>query len=103
DALPIYDRRVNAYANGAGWLTVTSGLAAILGNDRGAWAAVLGHEIGHFVIYARLSAYLTGFQRELEKAYLEARASNGNGKSVVPSDLLLVPMGGGLFYLELLR
>src|SRR6184192_3890853 len=69
----IEDRRVNAYANGAGWLTVTSGLAALLGNDRGAWAAVLGHEIGHFVIYARLSAYLPVFQKELEKAYLEAR------------------------------
>ena len=99
----IEDRRVNAYANGAGWLTVTSGLAALLGNDRGAWAAVLGHEIGHFVIYARLSAYLPGFQRELEKAYLEARASSGNGKSVVPSALLLVPMGGGLSNRKLLR
>src|SRR2546422_10983937 len=85
----IEDRRVNAYANGAGWLTVTSGLAVLLGNDRGAWAAVLGPEIGHFVIYARLSAYLPGFQRELEKAYLAARASSGNGKGVVPSALLL--------------
>ena len=35
----IDDRRVNAYANGAGWLTVTSGLAAILGNDGAAPAA----------------------------------------------------------------
>ena len=64
---------------------------------------MLGHEIGHFVMYARLSAYLPGFQRELEKAYLEARASSGNGKSVVPSALLLVPMGGGLSNRKLLR
>jgi len=102
-AILIEDRRVNAYANGAGWLTVTSGLAAILGNDRGAWAAVLGHEIGHFVVYARLSAYLPGFQRELEKAYLQARTSTGDGKSVLPSALLLVPMGGGLSNRKLLR
>jgi len=99
----IDDRRVNAYANGAGWLTVTSGLAALLGNHRGAWAAVLGHEIGHFVIYARLSAYLPGFQRELEKAYLQARASSGDGKGVMPSALLLAPMGGGLSNRKLLR
>src|SRR2546422_9967644 len=90
----IEDRRVNAYANGAGWLTVTSGLAVLLGNDRGAWAAVLGHEIGHFVISARLTAYLPGFQKVLEKAYLQARASSGDGKSAMPSALLLVPMCG---------
>ena len=99
----IEDRRVNAYANGAGWLTVTSGLAALLGNDRGAWAAVLGHEIGHFVIYARLSAYLPGFQKELEKAYLAARPSSRDGKGVMPSALLLAPMGGGLSNRKLLR
>lgn len=99
----IEDRHLNAYSNGPGWVTVTSGMARMLGNDRGAWAVVLGHEVGHFVINERFSGLLPGFQKELERAYFQARAPSGGGKGAAPAALLLVPMGGGPSHRRRLR
>lgn len=97
----IQDSHINAYLSGAGKLTVTSGIVPLLGNDRGTWAAVLGHEIGHVVVHRQFKAYLPGFQAELQKAYLQARAAQAdNGPARA---LHLVPLGGGLANLKLAR
>ncbi|HLW79197.1 MAG TPA: M48 family metalloprotease, partial [Terriglobia bacterium] len=69
----VQSARVNAYIDGKGQITVTGGMAAAFGNERGLWAAVLGHEIGHFVIHRQLEAYLPRFQAALDQAYAAAQ------------------------------
>jgi len=97
----VEDRHVNAFGTPNAQVTVTTGMAWILGNDPGAWAAVLGHEIGHFVIHRSLSAYLPGFQAEVKKAYLQTPDSQSIGGE--PSGLRLVSLGGGPINLRLSR
>ncbi len=91
EVILIRDRQPNAFSNPAGKLYVTSGILPILSNDRGAWAAALGHEIGHIVI--NYQEYLQVFRIELQKAYLQARANQGDDGAASP--LLAVPIGGG--------
>ena len=86
--------RINAYIDPAGHIVVTSGMASVFGNERGLWAAVLGHEIGHFVIHRQLQAYLPRFQAELDKAHGKAQGAQGQDGSA--STVRLVPIGGGL-------
>jgi len=66
----------NAYSNGRGRISITRGLAYLLGDHPGVWAAAIAHELGHVA-----SAYVAGqpaFEAELRRAYL---AAGGN-----PSD-----------------
>ena len=88
----IDDPRFNAFIDGAGHITVTSGMATLFGAERGLWATVLAHEIGHFVVHQQFQAYLPGFQAELEKAYREARAA---GEQPAAPPVRLIPLGGG--------
>ena len=89
----IDDRHVNAYINRVGQITVTSGMASLFGAERGLWAVVLGHEIGHFVVHRQLQAYLPGFQAQLDKAYRATRAAEQQPGAAPP--VRLVPLAGG--------
>lgn len=76
--------RVNAYVDGNGHITVAGGMVAVFGNERGLWAAVLGHEIGHFVVHRELQAYLPRFQAALDQAYATALGHDGSAPRLVP-------------------
>lgn len=81
DVKIIEERHPNAYIAGNGELVVTTGLAEILGNSRGAWAAVLAHEIGHLVIAPGTQKYLPRFQAALENAYFQNPAASRDDQS----------------------
>jgi len=66
----IDDYRVSASSDGLGKIFVTSGMVWFLGEVRGVWAAVLGHEIGHALILH--PAYWPTFQAALDEAYRRA-------------------------------
>jgi len=60
----IDDYEISASSDGAGRIFVSTGMAAwYLGQSRGIWAAVLGHEIGHALLHH--SASWPAFQAEL--------------------------------------
>ena len=44
------DQSVNAHSDAKGRVWVGGGLAQMLGQDRGLWAAVLSHEVGHVLL-----------------------------------------------------
>lgn len=81
DVKIIEERHPNAYIAGNGELVVTTGLAEILGTNRGAWAAVLAHEIGHMVIAPGTQKYLPRFQAALETAYFQNPAAHRDDDS----------------------
>lgn len=86
------DWRVNAYIEPTGRITITHGMAQVFGDQRGLWAAVLSHEIGHFVVHRDLESYLPGFQAELDKACREAQSAAGQSALTPPR---LVSIKGG--------
>lgn len=100
-ATVVQNPHLNAFSYGAGEIKVTSGLASLLGDRRGAWAVVLGHEIGHFVISPECQAYLPGFQAELQKAYLQARAPAGDPREA--GALQISPISSGMVNLRRAR
>lgn len=62
--------QVNAYSWGPGKVGVSTALSLVFGSDRGLWAAVLSHEIGHAVILSPNS--WPAFQARLREAYRQA-------------------------------
>ncbi len=66
----IENGRVNAYSWGDGTIGMTASLAWEFGNDRGLWAAVLGHEIAHIVILC--PDCQPPFEAALQEAYHHA-------------------------------
>ncbi len=62
--------RVNAYSNGRGEITVTRGLAWVLGNRFGVWAAAIAHELGHAVMLYVPNQ--PAFEAELRREYQAA-------------------------------
>ncbi|MGH9556568.1 MAG: M48 family metalloprotease [Terriglobales bacterium] len=48
--LLLNDRSVNAHSDSKGTVWVGGGLAEMLGQDRGLWAAVLSHEVAHCLL-----------------------------------------------------
>lgn len=87
----VQNPHLNAYVDAMGHIAITTGMAEVFGKERGLWAAVLGHEIGHFVVHRQFQAYLPGFQAELEKACRQARAAGGPDNGPVR----LISLGGG--------
>jgi len=85
------DWRVNAYIEPTGSITITKGMAYVFGEQQGLWAAVLGHEIGHFVIHRQFESYLPNFQAELDKACRQAHAAGEQPRAT----LRLVSINGG--------
>jgi hypothetical protein len=61
----------NAFSQANGTVYITSGLLPIFQGDRGVWAAVIGHELGHVLLAHPRS--LPRFQRTLRQAYVSAR------------------------------
>lgn len=71
----IEDRYPNAFSNVRGKIYITSGIFPVLDDDRGVWAAVIGHELGHVVLSH--PDCLPGFEAELRQAYEAARQKAG--------------------------
>jgi hypothetical protein len=61
----------NAFSHGDGQLYVTAGTYLVLGKQRGLWAGLLGHELGHMLLHNPES--LSAFERELRKDCEQAR------------------------------
>jgi hypothetical protein len=78
----VNDSRLSASSDGAGTIYLTTGLAACLGPMDGAWAFVLGHEIGHALIFH--SENWRDFEAELRKADQRAESTSGAGKIRLP-------------------
>jgi len=92
-------KAINASTNFTGSLQIDSGILPVLDDEPGAWAAVIGHEIGHFVIFKGNEKYLPAFRSEVEKAYGQTAAGQrdaGTGEAV-----LSAPLGRGLANLPL--
>jgi peptidase M48-like protein len=66
----------NAFHTIGGHVFVTSGLAELLGNDAGLWAAVESHEIAHNIYRHGYRAYLRGLE-------LQRQSANGEGKRLI--------------------
>ena len=87
---------VNAYSNGRGRITITRGLAWVMGGHLGVYAAAIAHELGHGIML--YPAGQPRFEAELRKIYA---ASGGN-----PADpdakraLRVIPAATGLFDLK---
>src|SRR5215469_289913 len=61
---------VNAYSNGRGEISITRGLAWVLGDRFGVWAAAIAHELGHAILL--YVAYQPGFEAQLRRDYQAA-------------------------------
>lgn len=88
--------QVNAYSNGRGQIAVTRGLAFILGDHPGVWAAAIAHELGHAVML--YPACQPQFHAESRKAYLASGGSLAGPDA--ESALRVTSPGGGLLNLK---
>lgn len=66
------DLHPNGSTDTRGKIFITSGLFPVLDSDRGVWAAVIGHELGHTFLHD--PRCLTRFESVLRRAYQKARA-----------------------------
>lgn len=82
--------RVNAYSNGRGEIAITQGLAWVLGDRFGVWAAAIAHELGHAVML--YVAYQPGFEAELRRDY---QAAGGNPDDPATEKALRVTRSAG--------
>jgi hypothetical protein len=69
----------NAFSYGNGQLNVTLGTYLVLGKQRGLWAGLLGHELGHALL--RNPECLSAFEREVQRAYLQAHPQVHDGSA----------------------
>jgi Peptidase family M48 len=92
-------KAVNAWSNPTGKLQIDTGILPVLGDEPGAWAAVISHEIGHFVILKAHENYLLAFRSEVEKSYRQTAA--GQHDTGAGETLLSAPLGRGLANLPL--
>lgn len=94
----VEDRNPNAFSTFQGKITITSGIFPVLDDDRGVWAAVIGHELGHVVLHH--PDCLPGFEAELRQADLAARSKEEVGAS---SQWPQVHLGQGIYKFKLSR
>jgi Zn-dependent protease with chaperone function len=92
---------VNAFTTPGGKVYATTAIAGLLKQDRGLWAAVLGHELGHGVGQHIYKAYLREFRRQVQIAYYRAKAAEGDDGAYWA--LLGAELAGGLVNLKLSR
>jgi len=92
------DPYANAFTNTRGNIYITRGLLPALDGDRGVWAAVIGHELGHTFLHHPRS--LPRFESALRSAYQKARAE---GYNQGPSSLPDLHLGQGISGLTLSR
>jgi hypothetical protein len=81
----------NAFSQRNGSVYITAGLLPVFEGDRGVWAAVIGHELGH-VLLAHPQE-VPRFQATLREAYAQARAE---GHHQGPRRWPNVRLGNGL-------
>jgi Peptidase family M48 len=87
---------VNAYSNGRGDIFITRGLAWVMGDHLGVWAAAIAHELGHGIML--YPAGQPNFEAELRKVYL---ASGGNlSDPAAERALRVTPAASGMFNLK---
>ncbi|MGH9446240.1 MAG: M48 family metalloprotease, partial [Terriglobia bacterium] len=65
------DGMANAFSQTDGAVYITSGLFPIFEGDRGVWAAVIGHELGHVLLGHPRD--IPRFEAALRQAYAKAR------------------------------
>ncbi len=92
-------KQVNAWSNATGQLQIDTGMLPVLGDEPGVWAAVVSHEVGHFVILKGYENYLPAFRSEVDKAYRQTAA--GRHDAGAGEALLSAPLGRGLANLPL--
>ncbi len=85
----------NAYSTGDGTIAITTGLLPVFQGDRGVWAAVIGHELGH-VLLAHPEC-VRQFRSVLAEAYVKASAG---GTEQAPKNLVQSSVGQGVFRLK---
>ena len=95
----IQKKEVNAWSNPTGRLQIDTGILPVLGDDPGAWAAVISHEIGHLVIFKGYGRYLPTFRSEVQEAYRQTPA--GQHDAGAAATLLSAPLSRGLVNLPL--
>jgi hypothetical protein len=83
---------VNAYSNGRGEIAITRGLAWVLGDRFGVWAAAIAHELGHAILLS--VAYQAGFEAQLRCDY--QAADGGLTDPNAQEALRVTPSSGGL-------
>jgi Peptidase family M48 len=86
----------NAYSNGQGTISLTRGLAFILGNHPGVWAAAIAHEMGHVVTHSPEAG--TTFEAEVRRAYLAAGGNPEDPDAAWAFQVL--PAAGGFLNLK---
>lgn len=88
--------QVNASSDGRGQIFITRGLAWILGDHLGVWAAAIAHELGHSVMLYPASQ--PQFEAELRQAYQSAGGDPAD--SSARAALRVTPTGQGLLNLK---
>jgi predicted Zn-dependent protease len=74
----VNDSSVNAYSLPDGEITVGSGLAKLIGTNRGLWAAVLSHETEHITRRHAVRKYLYDLYIASQIQYYQARVRAGD-------------------------
>jgi Zn-dependent protease with chaperone function len=68
----------NAFAQMGGRVYVTSGLAELMGNEVGLWAAVMGHEIAHNIYRHGYKSYIREVELQRQINYWRYRVAMGD-------------------------
>jgi Peptidase family M48 len=68
----------NAFAEMGGQVYVTSGLAGLMGDDVGLWAAVMGHEIAHNIYRHVYKSYIREVELQRQINYWRYRIAMGD-------------------------
>jgi Zn-dependent protease with chaperone function len=96
------DPSVNACSIGAGKVFVNFGLVSLLGENRGLWAAVLGHELSHDLLQHTYRNYLLIMSEQRTQAALaQAQAQTSSTTAVIM--LALGQVGSQWLGLKVLR
>ncbi len=85
------DFHPNAMTNTRGKVYITKGLFRLLDDDRGVWAAVIGHELGHN--FLQHPGCLPRFGKLVRAAYQKARTQ---GYTLGPARLPALHLGEGI-------
>ena len=78
DVTVIQRRDPNAFNHMGGHVYVTSGLAELMGNDVGLWAAVMGHEIAHNIYRHGYQSYVREVELQRQLNYWRYRIAMGD-------------------------
>ncbi|MGH9360121.1 MAG: M48 family metalloprotease [Candidatus Acidiferrales bacterium] len=98
EVILLNDYHPNAFTDTKGKVTITRGLFPLLDDDRGVWAAVIAHELGHTFLHS--TPCLPRFESALRAAYREAREQ---GYDKGPPSFPDLGLGQGISELTLSR